>query len=137
MFVDTATGFKLLVGATALVAAVWIVLRFRRRKSPPRYHPRLQKYAGEESELAQQRRAEAEKILATSSTPSVAGYEMLQQIEAVYVDGFRTPVDALEGLKAVAAMKGANAVINVRHERSASGKCSASGDAVLVQKVTT
>jgi hypothetical protein len=134
MVLDNATGFTLLVFATAIVVVVWIVMRLRRRNSTARYHPRLQKYAGEESDLAQQRRAEADKIVATSSTSSVAGYELLRQVEAVYVEGFRRPDEALEGLKAVAAMKGANAVINVRNDRSAGGKCSASGDAVIVHK---
>ncbi|MCG3137629.1 MAG: hypothetical protein HJJLKODD_01478 [Phycisphaerae bacterium] len=125
--------YLVLLIATAVIVVIWQVLRWRESRRPPHIHPRLQKYAGPDSDLAQQRRTAAEKIIATSSTPTIAGYLILQQIEAVYVEGFRRPEEALEGIKAVAAMKGANAVINLRHERSAAGKCSASGDAVLVE----
>ena len=75
----------------------------------------------------------ASRIKATSSTDQIPGYKMIQAIEALYVDGFRTPAEALEGLKAAAAEKGANAVINVHHERSSMGRCAASGDAVVAE----
>ena len=74
------------------------------------------------------------RIVATSSTDGIMGYEIVEQVEAVFVDGFRRPEEALQGLKAVAAMKGANAVTNVRQERAASGDCCVSGDAVIVRK---
>ena len=39
----------------------------------------------------------------------------------------------MEGLKAVAAMKGANALINVRHESTSSGHYTAAGDADIAE----
>ena len=133
---------RLLVVLIALTV-VGVVLRrlrrFIRRRRRPTIHPKLQKYGegyGEPSaELAAQRRSEAARIVATSSTAVIAGYEIVEQVEAVFVDGFRRPEEALEGLKAAAAMKGANAVSNVRLERAASGKCSAAGDGVVVRRV--
>ncbi len=112
----------------------WSVRRWRRRRRdsrPVRLHPNLQKYAGPHR-LASERRREAQKILATSSTADIAGYRVVEQVEAVFVDGFSRPEEALEGLKAVAALKGANAVTNVRQERSTAGRYAASGDAVKV-----
>jgi hypothetical protein len=132
---------KALLILVALLLVIWTYRRLVRaikRMRKPRLHPKLQKYGagyGEPSEaVLKRRRAEAAKILATSSTSDIKGYELIEQIEAVYVDGFRRPEDALEGLKAVAAMKGANAVTNVRHEHGPSGKCSATGDAVIVAR---
>lgn len=122
----------------ALLALFWLVRKLRRairRSRPARINPKLQKYAPEESELAAKRRAEADRILATSSTSTIAGFEIERQVEAVFVDGFRRSQEAVEGLKAVAAMKGANAVINMRHERSADGRCGATGDAVIVRRI--
>ena len=111
-----------------------------RRRRPPTIHPKLQKYGegyGEpDADLIAKRRCEAARIVATSSTPTIAGYDIVEQVEAVFVDGFRRPEEALEGLKAAAAMKGANAVSNVRQERGPSGKCSASGDGVIVKRIT-
>ena len=125
---------------TAVIAIVAIVvlwrlagrLRRRRRLSRPvMLHPKLQKYGGSQ-QLGLDRRREAEKIVATSSTGEIAGYRVVEQVEAVFVDGFARPEEALEGLKAAAAMKGANALTNVRQERSSAGRYSAGGDAVKV-----
>src|SRR5262245_19185098 len=77
----------------------------------------------------------ASRILATSSTASIAGFEMLRQIEAVFTDGHPSPNRAVEMLKAMAAERGANAVINLDSQRLASGKCIAHGDAVLVRPI--
>ena len=126
--------YVLLVAATAVLAVVWILVKIKAARRKPAVHPRLQKYAGPDAEFAQKRRQEAAKIIATSSTQNIAGYALVRQVEAVYVDGFRRPEEAIEGLKAVGAMKGANAIINLKHERSAGGKCSACGDAVVVEK---
>lgn len=134
--------------ALAVVAGGLILLwlsrrlgKFIRSSRPVRFSEKLQPYAEgvaplDESVVAQ-RRSEALKIVATSSKDNIVGYEIVEQVEAVYVDGFRRPEDALEGLKAAAAMKGANAVINLRHERSASVKFAASGDAVMVKKTVS
>ncbi len=142
---DPANWFDLVPWQIYVVAVLimgwWFVRKiqkFFRRRRPPTIHPKLQKYGqhyGEPDEkLTAQRRAEAEKIVATSTTAAITGYEIIEQVEAVYVDGFRSPEDATEGLKATAAMKGANAVTNVQQQRTASGICAASGDAVIVQK---
>jgi hypothetical protein len=74
----------------------------------------------------------ASLIKSTSSTGELPGYKVIQGIEALYVEGFRTPGEAMEGLKAAAAEKGANAIINVRHERTVN-RCAAAGDAVLAE----
>ncbi len=136
--------FKAGVAFVALLVVLLIYRRVRRalrRRRPVRLHPKLQKYGqayGEpDEEFLAKRRVEAEKIIATSSTPTIVGYEIIEQVEAVYMDGLRKPEDALEGLKAVAAMKGANAVANVQHSRGSDGKYTASGDAVVVRKAGT
>jgi len=134
--------FKLAAALALSLVALWAwrkVRRTIRRRRGPKIHPRLRKYSGEpdpaQQKLAAARREQAAYIVATSSSVAIAGYELLEQVEAVYVDGFRRPEEALEGLKASAAMKGGNAVVNVRHERNASGECSAYGDAVVVQRI--
>jgi hypothetical protein len=127
----------LLVALLALSVATRKLRRYLRRRRPAQLHPRLQKYGGvqQESErLTAQRRTQAEKIRATSTTGTIVGYEIIEQIEAVMVEGFARPEDALEGLKAVAAMKGANAVVNVRQENAVKGRFGATGDAVVVQR---
>ena len=137
------TGFVSVL-ALALVTLLILMSVYRRlrrvirRRRPVRLHPKLQKYGAEHAqpteELTAQRRTEAERIIATSSTEAIAGYDVMEQVEAVYVDGFIRPEEALEGLKAVAAMKGANAMTNVRRERGSDRRCSARGDAVIVRK---
>ena len=133
---------QVLLVLVALVIVVWFLRKARRlvrRRRKPTIHPKLQKYERRTSEpdpkLKAQRREEAAKIIATSSTSTIAGCEILEQLEAVIVDGFSGPEDAIEGLKAAAAMKGANAVINVHRDRVEGGKCSAAGDAVIVRKL--
>jgi len=126
---------KTLTYAVAVLLVLVIVQRVRaaiRRRRPARLHPKLQKYGGGD-EAAQYADLDASlKIIATSSTPNVAGYRITRQIEAVFVDGGRTPGDAVTALKAAAALRGANAVINLSQQRTAAGKCSAQGDAVVV-----
>lgn len=128
---------KILVAVTVLLVGWWLWRKIRRtirRRLKPKVHPSLQKYQPD-PDVAAMRRAEAAKVIATSSTGDIAGYRIVRQIEAVYVDGFRRPEEAVEGLKAASAMKGANAVTNVRHAPSREGRYFASGDAVLVQPV--
>ena len=57
----------------------------------------------------------------------------MQQIEAVFVDGYRETGAAIEGLKAEAGLKGANALINLTQQRTTAGRCQASADAVIVR----
>ena len=79
----------------------------------------------------------AAQIIATSSTERVAGYEIVRQIEAVFTDGHATPSEAVEALKALAAERGGNAVINLASERPPSGRCLARGDAVIARPLAT
>lgn len=123
---------------TVLLATRYLwrrIRRFRRARRPAVLHPRLQKYGVDPEEAARQRREQAARIIATSSGDRLAGYEIVEQMEAVFVDGFRTPAEAIDGLKAAAAAHDANALINVRQERTAAGRCAASGDAVRVRRI--
>jgi hypothetical protein len=122
-----------LVGLLILRSAVRGVRRRLRRRHPPRLNPKLQQY-GDQADLVRARREEAAKIVATSTTDRIVGYTIVEQVEAVVVDGFRRPEEAIEGLKAAAALKGANAVTRVHTERTSSGRCCARGDAVIVSK---
>ncbi len=130
----------LLIAAVAVLLFLVVLRRLlggavraiRRRKAGP-LHPRLQKYGGRsEADWAAEQR-EAEKIVATSSTPSIAGYEIIRQVEAVFVEGLRSQSEAITSLKAAAARRGANALINVTQEHTAAGRCTAQGDAVVVK----
>lgn len=76
------------------------------------------------------------KILATSSTSQIAGFEISRQIEAVFVEGRPTPADAVDQLKARAARLGGNAIVNLQAVRLPNGKCVANGDAVIVKPLT-
>ena len=62
----------------------------------------------------------------------LAGFKIVRQVEAVFVEGYRSPEEALIALKAEAAERGANGILNVNTDRTAAGRCSASGDAVVV-----
>ncbi len=133
---DNPNALVILVSVVAVLAMVWLWLKISAARRKPKIHPRLQKYAGPHAEFARKRREEAAHIVATSSTQNIAGYEIVEQFEAVFVDDFRRPEEAIEGVKAVAAMKGANAIVNLKHDRTSGGRCSASGDAVVVRKKT-
>jgi len=129
----------LLCALVALLVVIRLLRRARhwwRRRRPARLHPKLQAYGDPDERLVAERRKQAASILATSSTGNIPGYQITEQIEAVYVDGFRRPEEAIEGLKATAAMKGANALINVHHEHSTTGRHAAVGDAVIVRKLS-
>ncbi|MFH1417944.1 MAG: hypothetical protein ABII12_06635 [Planctomycetota bacterium] len=108
-------------------------LRLVRRRRAPQLNPKLQKYAGRSDAEIEADRLAAEKIISTSSTATVAGYEIVRQIEAVFVEGLRSPGEATSALKASAGKLGANAVINLSQERTAAGRCTAQGDAVVVR----
>ena len=125
--------------AAGALALLWELIRRRRRVRRGRPRSSSLLTAGSRtqlnSELAAEQKQMSERIVATSSSGLLPGYEIVRQVEAVYVDGFRHPEEALIGLKAAAAMKGGNAVIHVRHERMAAGRCTASGDSVIVRAV--
>ena len=46
---DNRAAFALLVAVAVVAAVLWAVLRIRRRRKP-RIHPKLQKYAGDDSD---------------------------------------------------------------------------------------
>ncbi len=107
-----------------------------RRSRPPTIHPKLQKYNVDSAELDRKRRELAVKVIATSTGGRLAGFRIVRQVEAVFVEGYRTPEDAIVALKAAAVERGANAVLNVQTDRTVAGRCTASGDAVVVAPMT-
>jgi hypothetical protein len=131
--------FAIVRVAAVVLLLVWIVIRVRqglRRRKPTVIHPKLKKYQPDPGvDVIAERQREAAKIVATSSTSRITGYRVERQIEAIFVDGFRRADEAVEGLKAVAAMKGANGVTNVAHTMTGGGKYCANGDAVILVPV--
>ena len=53
----------------------------------------------------------------------------------MFTEGHKSPANAVEMLKALAAQKGANAIINLAGERPPGNKCVARGDAVIVRSL--
>ena len=133
--------FKLAAALVGGFVLIWLWRRIRRfvmRRRPAKFNPVLQKYSGQadprQAVLSAARHKQAALIVATSSASTIKGYELIEQIEAVYVDGFTRPEEAMEGLKSAAALKGANALVNVSQQRQSANDCSAQGDAVVVQR---
>lgn len=116
-----------------LVASIW--QRRREAAAYARRRAELRKTYGDVQMRQQQIRALAEQIIATSSTTAIAGFVIVRQIEAVFTDGHKTPADAVDSLKALAARQGANALINLASQRLPSGKCVANADAVIISPV--
>jgi hypothetical protein len=125
----------ILVGLLILRGLWRRVWRAIRRGRPPTIHPSLQKYNVDHVELDRKRREMAVGVVATSTGNRLAGFRIVRQVEAVFVDGFRTPEEALTALKAMAVERGANALLNVRTERTTAGRCSASADAIIATPV--
>ena len=103
-----------------------------RRSKPVNINPKLAKYNVDRAEVARQQRELAVQIEATSTGRNLAGYRIIRQVEAVFVEGYAAPEEALIALKAAAAERGANAVLNLKTARTTAGRCTASGDAVVV-----
>jgi uncharacterized protein YbjQ (UPF0145 family) len=128
----------LLLAALAVTVLSVLARFFQSRKESARLRKRRDELRRQQGHLVmQQQELErlAGRILATSSTSLVAGFQIMRQIEAVVTDGHPSPNRAVETLKAMAAERGANAVINLGSERLASGKCVARGDAVIVRPI--
>ena len=125
-----------LYALAGLLIALWLFRRVRwtiRRRRPAQINPKLAKYAGRsEAEINADLDA-ARQIVATSSTNTVAGYRIVRQVEAVFVENHRTSEEAILALKALAARRGANALLNLAQQRTTAGRCSAQADAVVVQ----
>ena len=124
-----------LVGLLVLRGIWRRIGRAIRRSRPAQIHPSLQKYNVDHAELDRKRRETAVGVVATSTGSRLAGFRIVRQVEAVFVEGFRTPDEALTALKALAVERGANALLNVRTERTAAGRCSASGDAIVAAPI--
>jgi len=119
--------------ALLVVLKVFAAVRRRIRLArPARLNPNLAKYSGVDEEAFNKQLRFAAQITATSSTGQIYGFRIVRQIEAVFEDGHRSPSAAIDALKAAAAARGANAIINLMQERTAAGRCSARGDAVIV-----
>jgi hypothetical protein len=134
----------LLAGVLAVLFALVVLQRLlggvarlvRRRKTAP-LHPKLQKYAGINDADVQAEHEAAAGIIATSSTGAIPGYEIVRQVEVLFVEGRRSQGEAIVALKAAAVQRGANAVINLGQEHTAAGRCTARGDAVVVRPTDT
>lgn len=127
-----AVGITLIV-LRRIIASIWRQIRLSR---PARIHPSLAKYNVDRVELQKRQRELAAGVVATSTSNRLVGYRLVRQVEAVFVEGFASPEDALIALKATAVERGANAILNVNTEHTAAGRCTASGDAVLVSSLT-
>jgi hypothetical protein len=136
--VDDPVVQKIVAGAVLLIMLV-IVLRLigRHRETVAAARRRAelhQAFAGVRLEQEEIRRL-AQQIIATSSTARVAGYAILRQVETVFSDGKSSSGTAVDLVKALAAQKGANAIINLQTRQTPAGKWVASGDAVLVKLI--
>ncbi len=116
-----------------IIVAVHIWQRRREAVAEARRRAERQRTYGQLQVQQRELTALAGQVVATSSTATIAGFEIVRQIEAVFAEGQRSPAAAVELLKALAAKKGANALINLSSQRLPSGKCVASGDAVVVR----
>lgn len=124
----------LLAGGLILVAIIGRVLRSRRdARILAQRRDDVRKQRGYLYMQQQEVERLAASIIATSQTQSIPGYLVLRQVEALFTDGHVAPPHAVQALKAIAAEKNANAIINLRTERLPNGKCTASGDAVVVR----
>lgn len=121
-----------LVALVILKRVLGVVSRAVRRSQPPTIHPKLQKYSVDQAEEARKQRELAVGVIATSTGNRLAGFRIVRQVEAVFVEGLKTPEDAVIALKATAVQRGANAIVNVHTDRTTAGRCTASGDAVVV-----
>lgn len=126
----------LLAGGDGLILLL-IVLRVWRVRREAAYAAQRRRELRETRSYLYMQQQEIERlaarIVATSSTSSAAGFTVVRQVEAVFTDGHASTTHAVQVLKAIAAEKGANAILNLSSERSPTGKCAARGDAVIVR----
>lgn len=130
-----------IVGGAALVIVAAVVIRLVSRRmeqaAAARRRRELQATRGELARKQEEIERLASRIIATSSTRTIAGFAVERQIEAVFTEGHPSPARAVDVLKALAAEKGANAIVNLDSQRLPSGRCAASGDAVIVRPIPT
>lgn len=121
-------------GALIVLALLGTLLRgWRERRADAARRAQVRRTQAAVQEQLEEQERLALRIVATSSTRTIAGFAVIRQIEAVFTDNHQTPAKAVEALKAAAARKGANAIVNLSGKREPNGKCSASGDAVVVK----
>lgn len=120
-------------GFILLVLVLRVIGRRRERAAWARRRAELHR-TYEQVRLEQEEIRElAARIEATSSTSRIAGFSIVRQIETVFTDGRPSSAAAVELAKALAARKGANALINLHTQQTPAGKWVASGDAVVVR----
>lgn len=125
--------------SVAIIVFAIVAHRYGQRGESRYFQQRRQELAArreQEERMRRERTALAAQILATSSTSDVPGYIIVRQIEAVFTDDHPSPALAVEALKALAASRGANAVIHLRTERALNSRCLARGDAVVLRPLT-
>ncbi len=123
------------VGLIILVIVVRVIGRVRHAIADAGLRAQLRR--DKEESLSQQQELQrlSEQIVATSSTARVAGYAIVRQVETVFTEPKPSSLTAVDLLKALAAQKGTNALINLESRQLPSGKWVASGDAVVVRLV--
>jgi hypothetical protein len=129
----------LIAACTGLIVFA-VVVRVVRGRREARYWAHRRDEVRERRSWAYMQQQEIDRlalqIVATSSTAAAPGYRVARQIEAIVTDGHVSPLRAIETLKAVAAQRGANGVINLATERAPTGKYLARGDAVTLHVET-
>jgi hypothetical protein len=129
---------KLVLGAAALIALL-IVFRlighWRERAAVARRRAELRRACDDLRLQQEEIKKLAEQIVATSSTGRIAGYAIVRQVETIFTEPKASSVAVVELVKAVAAQKGANALINLHSQQMPGGKWVASGDAVIVRQI--
>jgi uncharacterized protein YbjQ (UPF0145 family) len=121
------------IALAVLFLVLWFYRRLRQAAEAARHRAQLRRTRAAVEERTQELTRQAAHIIATSSTGEVVGYRIIRQIEAVFTDGHKTAAIAVEAVKALAARKGANAVINLRSDRLTTNTYAAHGDAVVVR----
>ena len=137
-FIDWGDPLWLALGGAAVVVfglsllRRWVdAVREGARRRRLRHEVRANRTFAEEQKLRTEELAT--RILATSSTSEIVGFDVVRQIEAVFTDGHPSPIKAVAALKALAAAQGANAIINLSSDKPPSGRYVARGDAVIVR----
>lgn len=132
---DTTTQMIILAALllVLLVIVVSVVNRLRAAASNAAHRRRVRHSLKAVEQARAEEHALAQQIVATSSTSEIRGLEIVRQIEAVFTDGHKSPPQAVEALKAQAARRGGNALINLQSQRLPTGNCVAQADAVVVK----
>ncbi len=129
----------IVLGAGAIILLgllLSIIGRWRQRRRTSEIQASVRKSVAERERRAAERTQLADRILATSSTGQLLGFEIVRQIETVFSDGEPASSESVAAIKSAAAHKGANALINVQVRQSPGGKWIASGDAIVVRPTT-